>query len=676
MKEKFPLSYFWTIITNNPLDSFIKRKMKKNLLLGIIVSFALFWGILFAETGDDSLTWVEQDSSFKAAVEQVASLRLSIYDFRDRLAKMDKASRNWDNWEFDDQYKEIREEIVKVIQDIDYSTAKITRTLRALYEYKNQLSENKKVLEETRGHLEVARKYLDQLLFMVYKMEREIYTEDWEQIDALKVFIKSDAIPQLLAWDDTLKVLLNQINTVLKEATAQEEQKSASIDRLLELKVNAQKSLDVYKSEIEKLQQKKAYLVSFMQLYNSKKLWVVTQSWANAEALVLHQAINWLVEDIVQKKYLETNWLKEKIESLANYVDSSEGETSPLAWPTYPITKILTIFKDPDFEKENGFKNLSLTISVDQWTPVYAMRDGIVYYVDNNSWSINWVLIMHTDGYVSSYAYLNKIYVKQGDYVRRWQVIGQSGWEAWTEWAGFVSKWENLTFSIFKDWVAVDPLTVLDLSVVVDKEEVLPEEYRLKYFNDQIVRPIDVSNVSLLKWETVDARAQTFLSSYAVGTYRNLAFWDQVVAWTNVDRDMVICIAFAESTLGKFLATDNNIGNVGNNDRWDRIAYNNPYNGARLIPLTLNNQYLGNYHTIKQLSRYGNSDGKIYASSPINWQSNVQKCLSKIKGFYIPEDYPFRTGPNPNLNGGYQWESLQLMSWAVMTKIWGVPVEN
>jgi hypothetical protein len=198
----------------------------------------------------------------------------------------------------------------------------------------------------------------------------------------------------------------------------------------------------------------------------------------------------------------------------------------------------------------------------------------------------------------------------------------------------------------------------------------------LKYFNDQIVRPIDVSNVSLLKWETVDARAQTFLSSYAVGTYRNLAFWDQVVAWTNVDRDMVICIAFAESTLGKFLATDNNIGNVGNNDRWDRIAYNNPYNGARLIPLTLNNQYLGNYHTIKQLSRYGNSDWKIYASSPINWQSNVQKCLSKIKGFYIPEDYPFRTGPNPNLNGGYQWESLQLMSWAVMTKIWGVPVEN
>jgi hypothetical protein len=41
-----------------------------------------------------------------------------------------------------------------------------------------------------------------------------------------------------------------------------------------------------------------------------------------------------------------------------------------------------------------------------------------------------------------------------------------------------------------------------------------------------------------------------------------LSFWDEVVDGTNIDRDMVICIAFAESTLGRFLSTDNNIGNV------------------------------------------------------------------------------------------------------------------
>jgi hypothetical protein len=41
---------------------------------------------------------------------------------------------------------------------------------------------------------------------------------------------------------------------------------------LTELKVSAQKSLDYYKTEMQKLDQKRAYLMSFMQLYSEKKL--------------------------------------------------------------------------------------------------------------------------------------------------------------------------------------------------------------------------------------------------------------------------------------------------------------------------------------------------------------------------------------------------------------------
>ena len=647
---------------------------------------------VFAQSGTSLLGWsavsvasqeeMLQDSAFKTAVDQVAGLRLSLFDFKKKLDQMDSSTKELHAGEFDAEYKLIRAEMVKVIQDIDYSTAKITRTLRTLYTYKQNLQKTLDELQETRKHLEIWKKYLNQLLLLVYKVEREIYDEEGEQIDAVKLFIKSDAMPQLLAGDDTLKILLNQINTLMKEATMQEKQKSDTIDKFVKLRTQAQKSLDYYKTEIKKLEQKKAYLMSFMQLYNEKKLWAEAVSGVSSEEVNLHETINTMVADIVEKKYLTTNDLPEKIKQLADHTDSSENETSPAAWPTYPISQILTIFKDPAFEKEYGFKNLSLKLAVEQGTPVYAMRDGIVYYTDTGSWNVNRMMILHTDGYISTYAYLSRIFVQQGDFVRRGQIIAQSGGEPGTEGAGFVSKGENLTFSLFKDGVAIDPLTVLDLSVVQDKDKVLPEEYRLKYFNDQYVRPIDITKVSLIKGDSVDERAQTFLNSYAVGTYRNVAFWDQVVAGTNIDRDMVICIGFAESTLGKFLATDNNIGNVGNNDRGDRIAYNNPFNGARLIPLTLNNQYLGNYHTIKQLSRYGNSDGKIYASSPINWQSNVQKCLSKIKGYYVPEDFPFRTWPNPNTQAGAAFlrevkeEKTMLMSGSVMKKIGGVEVSS
>jgi hypothetical protein len=39
------------------------------------------------------------------------------------------------------------------------------------------------------------------------------------------------------------------------------------------------------------------------------------------------------------------------------------------------------------------------------------------------------------------------------------------------------------------------------------------------------------------------------LSRYGVGIYKEIAFWEDVVKDTNIDRDVSICIAFAESTL-------------------------------------------------------------------------------------------------------------------------------
>lgn len=106
---------------------------------------------------------------------------------------------------------------------------------------------------------------------------------------------------------------------------------------------------------------------------------------------------------------------------------------------------------------------------------------------------------MHTDGYVSAYSYLSNIAVEAGELVKRGQFIGRSGGEPGTAGAGFRSEGANLTFYLFKDGIAIDPLTVLDLSVVMDKDKVLPEEYKLKYFNDQYERPIDVSKVSVFK---------------------------------------------------------------------------------------------------------------------------------------------------------------------------------
>ena len=201
----------------------------QKFLLGTLI---VLWGTSLLQGGtfaqeEQSLSWdvallgseLSQDAAFKSAVDEVTYLRLSLFDFRQSLKQMDAAEREKNQGKLDQQYKEARVEMIKVIHDLDNSSLRITKLLQRLYEYKLKLTEQIQQLTETKGHLEVWKQYLNQLLYIAYKMQREIYDESWDHIDELKVFAKTSQIPQLLAGNDTLQILLVQINELLKQAT-------------------------------------------------------------------------------------------------------------------------------------------------------------------------------------------------------------------------------------------------------------------------------------------------------------------------------------------------------------------------------------------------------------------------------------------------------------------------
>lgn len=588
----------------------------------------------------------DDNALINAAVSRVSKLQDDIETIKEELSKLDEEQRN-KNSDMSTNYKQARFEMVKVISSIKWTSETLSWSLEKLTQYQKKMKDLLKQLRDAEVSEKKAKEYMDEYMTLLYKMQLKIYDQDGENIDDIRLFVNSDNFNETFIWNDLLSAMTVQLWELVDKSSNEKEKKTKLLTKLWKLKIEAQESIKEYRNEIERLEQKKQYLINFMKLYKEKsdsKLESILTSKVDVNKMVLT-----FIDDIVKKNYRSNDNIPENIKTMLESPDSSDDDAAPIAWPIYPIENITHYFNDADFEKENGFKHQAIQIQATQWTPIYAARDGVVYYVSNWFDGISWLLIIHKDGYVTLYEYLNQIIVKDWDIVQRWQLIWYSGWEPGTMWAWFNSEWENLTFWVYKDWVAIDPLTILDLSVVTDRENTLPEDYRLKYLNDQLVRPIDVSDLKIMEWKTVDERAQRLLNGYGVWVYRDLDFWNSVVEWTNIDRDVVICIWVAESTLGKHLTTSNNIWNVGNNDRWDRIAYDTPYAWARLIASTLNNQYLWWYHTINQLSRYGNEDGKIYASSPINWQRNVMKCLSKIKWYTVPEDFPFRTWPNPNL---------------------------
>ena len=604
------------------------------------------WEVSLAKIKDSIMLSNDENSVINAAIDRVEKLQTDIETITDELFRLDEEEMA-KNPEMTSSYRQARTEIVRVISSIKWANENLSLSLKKLIQYQKQMKEFLKQLRDAQFSAQKAKEYLNEYVTLLYKTQLKIYDQDGDKIDDIRLFINSDNFNETFIGNDLLSAMTVQLWELIDKSTQEEEKKTNLLTKLWSLKIAAQESIETYRDEIDRLEQKKQYLISFINLYRQKsdaKFDSILTSKEDVNKMVLT-----FINDIVKKNYRANDNIQENINIMLKTPDSSDDDAAPIAWPIYPIENITRYFNDTSFEKANWFKHQAIQIKAIQWTPVYSARDGVVYYVSNSIDWISWILIVHKDWYVTLYEYMNQIIVNPWDIVQRWELIGYSGWEPGTMWAWFASEWENLTFWVYKDWVAVDPLTILDLSVVTDWQNTLPDDYKIKYLNDQLVRPIDVSDLKIIEWKTVDERAQRLLNWYWVWVYKELDFWNSVVDWTNIDRDVVICIWVAESTLGKYLTTSNNIWNVGNNDRWDRVAYDTPYAGARLIPLTLNNQHLGKYHTINQLSRYGNPDWKIYASSPINWQTNVMKCLSKIKWYTVPEDFPFRTWPNPNL---------------------------
>ena len=605
------------------------------------------WEVSLANLKDSVMLTSDDNSMINAAINRVAKLQTDIETVTEELFKLDEEEKAR-NPEMTTSYRQARTEIVRVISSIKWANTNLESSLNKLIQYQKQMKEFLMELKEAKVSSEKAKEYLNDYMTLLYKTQLKIYDQDGDKIDDIRLFVNSDNFNETFVWNDLLSAMTVQLSELISRSTQEEEKKTNLLTKLWSLKIAAQESIETYRNEIERLEQKKQYLISFINLYREKadsKFDSILTSKEDVNKMVLT-----FIDDIVKKNYRTNDNIPDSISAMLEAPDSSDDDAAPIAWPIYPIENITHYFNDVNFEKANWFKHQAIQIKATQWTPVYAARDGVVYYVSNSIDGISRVIIIHKEWYVTLYEYMNQIIVNPWDTVQRWELIGYSGWEPWTMWAWFASEWENLTFWVYKDWVAIDPLTILDLSVVTNRQNVLPEDYRIKYLNDQLVRPIDVSDLKIMEWKTVDERAQRLLNWYGVGVYKELDFWNSVVEWTNIDRDVVICIWVAESTLGKYLTTSNNIWNVWNNDRWDRVAYDTPYAWARLIALTLNNQHLWHYHTINQLSRYGNPDWKIYASSPINWQTNVMKCLSKIKWYTVPEDFPFRIGPNPNLS--------------------------
>jgi murein DD-endopeptidase MepM/ murein hydrolase activator NlpD len=583
-----------------------------------------------------------------SAQSTIIILDQGIKELRNQIIKLDRKYGTDDK-----QYLETRNEVVSIINEIEKTKNTLSSSIKKIYFYQKNIINSVEKVSIIRANLRDTKNYVQKFAQFMYKINNEYYNTDGT-LDELKLFIKTDGeISEQLSNTALIETVMQKMNTLMSTLTTQEKETITQIKLSNKNRTEIRKIITEYENRLKDLQEQRKFLADYLTLYESNKT-KMTKELANlfSTRSEVYGDINTTIAAINDKNYTNTPFdMKKKLEEL-NKTEAfavRDENAAPLSWPLYPVIQISRYFWDADYKDKYKIPFNGIEIPAEQNSPLYAVDEGLVYKIANKDgiW-LNWVLLVHKNNRMTVYLYPNKVIVQEGDIVRRWQIIWYSGWEPWTKGAGFVAWWPNLTFMVVENGKIVNPIDYLDLSILQDKSKI-PTGYKFRYLKDKYNLPREMYAVKPMVWASVEERRQNLLNTYGVWVYRQSEFWQDASSWTNIDVDVGICIAFAESTLGNYLSTSNNIGNVGNNDRWDRIAYQGPMVGARLIYTTLNNAYLWQYHILLDYNGYGNPDGKNYATSKYNWQNNVTKCLSMIKWYYIPDDFPVRIAPNPNL---------------------------
>jgi len=210
---------------------------------------------------------------------------------------------------------------------------------------------------------------------------------------------------------------IKYLNSVIDEKNKSLENKSKEIQRIFAQKDKLNKRildlegniglLETNISSLEKTIQKKE---KFLEEVNDKVVDIerIIQ-FEPPKDMEIKQRLDLAKMDLVDKKFVLRN--------IPNgYPLRYKGISSPFGWRNHPI-----------LHKREFHTGLDLRASLN--TPVYATADGIINFAKyhRKSGYGNLLIIDHNFGFKTLFGHLNKIVVKQGDFVQKGQLVAYTG---------------------------------------------------------------------------------------------------------------------------------------------------------------------------------------------------------------------------------------------------------
>ncbi len=311
--------------------------------------------------------------------------------------------------ENDERYEAMLAQVKRVIIDIAETKKTISEAVMKMNVYNKDIATTIRSLQDTRRYIVASKESLTHLIQILYLVQNDYYGGG-QQIDDVKLLLKSDNISDTLSADEIMNNLIDQFNSLIGDLTDHQQLYTQEYQKLTELRAGYKKTVLSYSDKIQTLQEQKAYLMDFLKLYKSNKATLDAQMDDLFQTKAqLQKKIVAVVRNVRDQRFNQSFVNSENYQAFMALKDSREERKNFFLWPVLPVTAIDTYFADTGADSFEGVK-----IHAQQFDTIYAPANGIVYKVsDQDGIAVNRMMIVHNDGYVTVFTNINKSLVKE-----------------------------------------------------------------------------------------------------------------------------------------------------------------------------------------------------------------------------------------------------------------------
>lgn len=437
----------------------------------VLVAMLAFGNVVLAQE-NQSEEEIEAEEAVEGA-EAFLELRNKLDDARENLSQS-----VLDTSLLESRLSEVSEEITSLEEQIENIDKQLEFTETRIEIMTESINENEDIIDDLKQEIRLLEKEIDRqkqnladLVLMIYFENEQAGFFDSSDLQTIKLLMGDDSVNEMLERSEGLTMLEFSLQDLLfeldKNRNLLDEDKKELVAKTTELRALRE---DVKDQRIFLSLQKKSKEKILEQTKGEEAIYNELIRRAKEEQIQIRQDINQLVG--VYSKY------QERFGEDGFGVDQfgTSFDSDKLSWPVQPNLGISAYYRDPTYKAALGVEHSAIDIRVAQGSQVRSAADGVVLKTKGGEGlDYHYIIIGHNNGLMTLYGHMYDIYVKEGDSVRRGDLIGLSGGMPGSRGAGWLTTGPHLHLEVFLNGVHVDPMLYMDLDKI--DERFIPEEY-------------------------------------------------------------------------------------------------------------------------------------------------------------------------------------------------------